>query len=92
MAIYVKPTKAALWHRKIIKSQEESICEWCKREVESDTHLLIHCKQTKRIWKVAGFNAREMQSHGTSVQEWWKHISQKYSQNKDMVNNQLNPQ
>lgn len=63
------PKKMALACREIIKTHEETKCVWCKKKVETDTHLLIHCHKTKKIWKQEGFNAEEMQTYGNSMKE-----------------------
>ncbi|XP_071719602.1 uncharacterized protein [Rutidosis leptorrhynchoides] len=44
------PVKDVLARRHILPSNIPSVCVFCRVEVESVNHLLIHCKWTSSIW------------------------------------------
>lgn len=47
----ILPTKANLFHRKVI---DNPTCEACGLEVESSGHLFRNCEKTRSIWELSG--------------------------------------
>lgn len=58
-ALNILPTAENLWKRKIIK---ESICQRCRRGVETISHALLECKASKKIWSHAPITVRSNQA------------------------------
>lgn len=40
-----------------------------KKEVETDSHIVIHCHKVRKIWKKASFDTYEMQQYGRTIKE-----------------------
>jgi hypothetical protein len=44
------PTKANLFRRQVIRGVEEQCCVFCRREVETASHLFLYCNGIMQVW------------------------------------------
>ncbi|XP_015387831.1 uncharacterized protein LOC107177858 [Citrus sinensis] len=60
----ILPTAENLWKR---KSLQDSICQRCKKEVETIKHVLVECKAARKVWELA---LLPLQSHSEQSQDF----------------------
>ena len=70
------PTAENLWKR---KSLQEPVCQRCKLQVETVSHVLIECKAARKIWVLAPLTVQPSKDHNqdffSAFQEMWSRSS-----------------
>ncbi|KAH9685373.1 reverse transcriptase domain-containing protein [Citrus sinensis] len=56
----ILPTAENLWKR---KSLQEPICQMCKLQVETVSHVLVECKAARKIWDLAPLPVQPLKDH-----------------------------
>ncbi|KAH9709496.1 putative reverse transcriptase/RNA-dependent DNA polymerase [Citrus sinensis] len=72
----ILPTAENLWKR---RSLQEPICQRCKLQVETVSHVLIECKAARKIWDLAPLIVQPSKDHNqdffSAIQEMWSRSS-----------------
>jgi hypothetical protein len=64
-----------------------SLCSLCKQTEETNDHLFVHCRFTKRIWGLvkSWMGLEEVQPAqwtNLTIEEWWSHLAEAASPNR----------
>lgn len=47
--------KSSPYPQNYYKKPEEGLCVWCKKEVETDSHIIINCQKNQEAMEKNGF-------------------------------------